>query len=64
MEPTASQVRNQYSSKNQEAYLERALARAFRRQRIFIANQMCELPTQLSRIVLEIATVQAIILTK
>jgi hypothetical protein len=64
MEPTASQVRNHYSSKNQGAYLERALACAFSRQPIFIANQTCELPTQLSRIVLEIAAVQAIILTK
>jgi len=35
-----------------------------RRQRIFIADQMFELPTQPSSIVLEIANVQAIILMK
>jgi hypothetical protein len=31
MEPTASQVRNHYSQKNQEAHLERALARALQK---------------------------------
>ena len=35
-----------------------------RRQPIFIANQMFELPTQLWSIVLEIANVRAIILMK
>jgi len=35
-----------------------------RRQPIFIANQMFELPTQLSSIVLEIANIRAIILTR
>jgi len=31
MEPTASQVRNHYSQKNQEAHLEGALARALQK---------------------------------
>jgi len=31
MEPTASQVRNHHSQKNQEVHLERALARAFKK---------------------------------
>jgi hypothetical protein len=38
MEPTASQVRNQYSQKNQEAHLERALARALQKT----ANLHCQ----------------------
>jgi len=38
MEPTASQVRNHYSQKNQEAHLERALARALQKT----ANLHCQ----------------------
>jgi hypothetical protein len=38
MEPTARQVRNHYSQKNQEAHLERALARAFKKT----ANSHCQ----------------------
>jgi hypothetical protein len=38
MEPTASQVRNHYSQKNQEAHLERALARALQKT----ANHYCQ----------------------
>jgi len=34
-EPTASQVRNHYSEKNQEAQLERALAHAFKETATF-----------------------------
>jgi hypothetical protein len=38
IEPTASQVRNHYSQKNQEAHLERALARALQKT----ANLHCQ----------------------
>jgi hypothetical protein len=38
MEPTASHVRNYYSQKNQEAHLERALARALQKT----ANLLCQ----------------------
>jgi len=54
MEPTASQVRNYYSQKYQEAHLQRALHVHSWIQPIIIADQMFELPTQLSSIVLEI----------
>jgi hypothetical protein len=59
MEPTASQVRNHYSRKNQEAHLERALARALQKT----ANLHCQSNFELqpSCIVLEIANVRAII---
>jgi hypothetical protein len=64
MEPTASQVRHHYSQKNQEAHLERALARALQKTANLIPNQMFELPSQPSSIVLEIANVRDIILKK
>jgi len=61
MEPTANQVRNHNSTKNQEAHLERALHVHWSGQPIFMANQMFELPTQPLSRVMEIANVQAII---
>jgi hypothetical protein len=53
MEPTASQGRNHYSQKNQEARLERALTCAPSIQPIIFGDQMFEHPTQLSSIVFE-----------
>jgi hypothetical protein len=64
MEPTASHVRNHYSQKNQVAHLERALARALQKTANLIPNQMFELPSQPSSIVLEIANVRAVTLMK
>jgi len=60
MEPTASQVRNHYSQKNQEAHLERVLAGAL------AEDSQSSLPIKCLNIqpafeysVLEIATVRA-----
>jgi len=62
MEPMASLVRNHYSQKNQEAHLERALARALQKTANFHSQSNVWTPTQPLCIVLKITIVRAMIL--
>jgi len=60
MQPTASQVRNYYSQKNQEAHCERALAHAFKKGVNFHCRPNVWTSTQHLSIVLEIANARSL----
>jgi hypothetical protein len=64
MEPTASQVRNHYSQKNQGAHLEEEHAHEFKTTANVDCRSNVSTQPQFSWIVLEIANVRTIILIK